>query len=118
MGHLDLAFDYWSEAAFTDIRNLHDNVDDGVHIAAAASTWAVAVAGFGGMRDYAGHITFAPRQHPGYGFGYDPIFELPERGLTVGEIPRAEKEAISHRGRAGRQIQAVLAQALHEPGSG
>ena len=61
VGHLDLAFDYWSEAAFTDIRNLHDNVDDGVHIAAAASTWAAAVAGFGGMRDYAGNITFAPR---------------------------------------------------------
>ena len=48
VGHLDLAFDYWSEAAFTDIRNLHDNVDDGVHVAAAASTWAAAVAGFGG----------------------------------------------------------------------
>ena len=65
-----------------------------------------------------GRIAFAPRQQPGYGFGYDPIFELPERGLTVGEIPPAEKEAISHRGRAGRQIQAALAQALHEPGSG
>jgi XTP/dITP diphosphohydrolase len=62
-----------------------------------------------------GRIAFAPRQHPGYGFGYDPIFELPERGLTVGEIPPAEKEAISHRGRAGRQIRAVLAQALTNP---
>jgi XTP/dITP diphosphohydrolase len=65
-----------------------------------------------------GRIAFAPRRQPGYGFGYDPIFELPDRGLTVGEIPPAEKEAISHRGRAGRQIQAVLAPALHEPGSG
>jgi alpha,alpha-trehalose phosphorylase len=61
VGHLDLAYDYWAETAFTDIRNLHDNVDDGVHIAAAASTWAVAVAGFGGMRDHAGRLTFAPR---------------------------------------------------------
>ena len=61
VGHLDLAYDYWTEAAFTDILNLHDNVDDGVHIAAAASTWAVAVAGFGGMRDHSGHLTFAPR---------------------------------------------------------
>ncbi len=59
-----------------------------------------------------GRIAFSPRRQPGYGFGYDPIFELPERGLTVGEIPPAEKEAISHRGRAGRQIQAALAQAL------
>jgi alpha,alpha-trehalose phosphorylase len=64
IGHLDLAYDYWAETAFTDIRNLHDNVDDGVHIAAAASTWAVAVAGFGGMRDHSGNITFAPRLPP------------------------------------------------------
>ena len=61
IGHLDLAYDYWAETAFTDIGNLHGNVDDGVHIAAAASTWAVAVAGFGGMRDHGGRITFAPR---------------------------------------------------------
>ncbi|PVG84798.1 family 65 glycosyl hydrolase [Nocardioides gansuensis] len=64
VGHLDLAYDYWTEAAFTDILNVHGNVDDGVHIAAAASTWAVAVAGFGGMRDHSGHITFAPRLPP------------------------------------------------------
>jgi alpha,alpha-trehalose phosphorylase len=64
VGHLDLAYDYWAETAFTDIGNLHNNVDDGVHIAAAASTWAVAVAGFGGMRDHAGRLTFAPRLPP------------------------------------------------------
>jgi alpha,alpha-trehalose phosphorylase len=61
VGHLALAYDYWAETAFTDIHNLHDNVDDGAHIAAAANTWAVAVAGFGGMRDHDGKITFAPR---------------------------------------------------------
>ena len=64
VGHLDLAYDYWAETAFTDLANLHDNVDDGVHIAAAASTWAVAVAGFGGMRDHGGRVTFAPRLPP------------------------------------------------------
>jgi alpha,alpha-trehalose phosphorylase len=64
VGHLDLAHDYWAETAFTDILNLHGNVDDGIHIAAAASTWAVAVAGFGGMRDHAGRLTFAPRLPP------------------------------------------------------
>ena len=61
VGHLELAHDYWAELAFTDILNVHGNVDDGVHIAAAAGTWAAAVAGFGGMRDHGGHITFAPR---------------------------------------------------------
>lgn len=64
VGHLDLAHDYWAELAFTDILNVHGNVDDGVHIAAAAGTWAAAVAGFGGMRDYGGRVTFAPRLPP------------------------------------------------------
>jgi alpha,alpha-trehalose phosphorylase len=64
VGHLDLAHDYWAELAFTDILNVHGNGDDGVHIAAAAGTRAAAVAGFGGMRDHGGRITFAPRLPP------------------------------------------------------
>jgi XTP/dITP diphosphohydrolase len=59
-----------------------------------------------------GQIAFAPRQHPGWGFGYDPLFELPDRGLTLAEIPPAEKDEISHRGRAGVPIRAALIQAL------
>jgi XTP/dITP diphosphohydrolase len=59
-----------------------------------------------------GRITTAPRQTPGYGFGYDPIFELPDRGLTVAEIPPEAKAAISHRGRAVAQIRPVLEQAV------
>jgi XTP/dITP diphosphohydrolase len=42
------------------------------------------------------------------GFGYDPVFFLPERGMTVAEIDEAEKNRISHRGRAGRRIRAIL----------
>ena len=34
------------------------------------------------------------------GFGYDPIFLLPDRGLTMAELPETEKNRISHRGRA------------------
>ncbi len=34
------------------------------------------------------------------GFGYDPIFLLPDRGLTMAELPEAVKNEISHRGRA------------------
>ena len=34
------------------------------------------------------------------GFGYDPIFLVPELGRTMAEIPQSEKAAISHRGRA------------------
>ena len=36
------------------------------------------------------------------GFGYDPIFYLPERGLTTAELPPEEKNSISHRGNALR----------------
>lgn len=34
------------------------------------------------------------------GFGYDPLFYLPERGVTMAELPASEKNRISHRGRA------------------
>src|SRR5690606_23310145 len=64
VGHLDLAHDYWSETAFMDLHNLHGNVGSGLHLAAMAGAWTAAVAGFGGMRDHDGEITFAPRLPP------------------------------------------------------
>ena len=36
----------------------------------------------------------------GFGFGYDPILYLPERGQTLAELSPKEKHSISHRGRA------------------
>lgn len=42
------------------------------------------------------------------GFGYDPIFYLPERGMTTAELSPEEKNEISHRGRALRQIKEIL----------
>lgn len=38
------------------------------------------------------------------GFGYDPIFELGDRPLTVAELPAAEKNQLSHRGKALRGL--------------
>lgn len=43
-----------------------------------------------------------------HGFGYDPLFYLPEYGKTVAQIPEEEKNRISHRGRAGRRINVLL----------
>jgi XTP/dITP diphosphohydrolase len=43
------------------------------------------------------------------GFGYDPILYLPDKGCTVAELPEAEKNRISHRGKAGRVIAKILA---------
>jgi alpha,alpha-trehalose phosphorylase len=61
VGHLDLAYDYFAEAALTDLHDLHHNVRNGLHIASLAGAWIVAVAGFGGMRDHDRSLDFAPR---------------------------------------------------------
>jgi alpha,alpha-trehalose phosphorylase len=61
VGHTELAFDYLAETAFIDLRDLAFNTKDGVHLAALAGCWLVAVAGFGGMRDHHATLAFAPR---------------------------------------------------------
>ncbi|HML88276.1 MAG TPA: XTP/dITP diphosphatase [Methylomusa anaerophila] len=45
-----------------------------------------------------GIILFAPRGENG--FGYDPLFMVPELGRTMAELSAADKNAISHRGKA------------------
>ena len=42
------------------------------------------------------------------GFGYDPIFYLPEYGKTFGELPASVKNRISHRSAALRVIRVIL----------
>lgn len=42
------------------------------------------------------------------GFGYDPIFYLPDRKMTSAQLSPEEKNAISHRGKALRAIREVL----------
>jgi len=60
-GHLDLAYDYLAEAALMDLADLEHNTRDGLHIAALAGTCIALVAGFGGLRNRAGSLSFAPR---------------------------------------------------------
>jgi alpha,alpha-trehalose phosphorylase len=61
VGHLDLAYDYFAEAALMDLDDLEHNTRDGIHIASVAGTWIAAVSGFGGMRDHDGQLSFSPR---------------------------------------------------------
>ena len=42
------------------------------------------------------------------GFGYDPIFYVPEYGCTTAELSAEQKNAISHRGKALRMIKEEL----------
>jgi XTP/dITP diphosphohydrolase len=53
-----------------------------------------------------GVIADAPRGV--YGFGYDPIFLVPELGKTTAELPPEHKNRISHRGRAARLARELL----------
>ena len=53
-----------------------------------------------------GVITFEPRGEQG--FGYDPIFYLPELGKTMAELPLEIKNQVSHRGQAARKVRQVL----------
>src|SRR5262245_48981918 len=43
------------------------------------------------------------------GFGYDPIFFYPPFGRTFGEIPREQKDRVSHRGKAFARLREFLA---------
>ena len=61
VGHLELAYDYFAEAALIDLRDLEQNTRDGLHIASLAGALIAAVAGFGGLRDHGGKLSFAPR---------------------------------------------------------
>jgi XTP/dITP diphosphohydrolase len=53
-----------------------------------------------------GAIEYQPKGT--HGFGYDPIFYLLDRGMTMAELPPEEKNRISHRAQAVQKARAVL----------
>jgi alpha,alpha-trehalose phosphorylase len=55
------ALEYFQYALLMDLGNVAGNVSDGVHIASAAGVWSSLVFGFGGVRDFDGHLSFTPR---------------------------------------------------------
>ncbi len=56
-----------------------------------------------------GYIVNEPRGDNG--FGYDPIFYVPAKGCTAAELPADIKNTLSHRGRALRELFALMRQA-------
>lgn len=60
VGQLELAHDYAYEAALIDLRDIHQNSRDGLHIASLAGAWIALVAGSGGMRDHSALLAFDP----------------------------------------------------------
>ena len=72
VGHLELAYDYFGEAALLDLGDIHHNTKDGLHLASLAGAWIAAVAGFGGMRDHAVRSASrraSPRRSPAWPSG-------------------------------------------------
>jgi XTP/dITP diphosphohydrolase len=53
-----------------------------------------------------GLITFEPKGERG--FGYDPVFYLPELGKTMAELPLEVKNRVSHRGKAAEKAKELL----------
>lgn len=60
--------------------------------------------------EWEGLVTFAPRGSGG--FGYDPLFLIPHRGVTSAELEPEEKGRLSHRGAAMRKLRAHLEEEL------
>ncbi|HXF06553.1 MAG TPA: RdgB/HAM1 family non-canonical purine NTP pyrophosphatase [Blastocatellia bacterium] len=70
----------------------------------------VALVGQGIEKTFRGEVVGRIRTVPAGsgGFGYDPVFEYPPLGKTFAELSRAEKSAVSHRGRAFRLLREFL----------
>jgi XTP/dITP diphosphohydrolase len=60
----------------------------------------------------AGQIATAARG--ANGFGFDPVFYVPEAGLTMAELPENAKNLISHRARAAQKMRPILERMLRE----
>ena len=55
------------------------------------------------------HGEILPQKRGEHGFGYDPLFWLPERSCSSAELEPSLKNQISHRGQAMSQLKAALA---------
>ncbi|MGE3664463.1 MAG: glycoside hydrolase family 65 protein [Pseudonocardia sp.] len=61
VGDPAMAVRYFERSAYVDLDDNQGNTVEGMHIAAAAGTWQIAVHGFAGMQVLDGRLTFAPR---------------------------------------------------------
>ena len=60
-----------------------------------------------------GYITLEPKGE--HGFGYDPVFYLPELEKTMAEIPEEQKNRISHRAEAAAGARNLLENRVFDP---
>jgi XTP/dITP diphosphohydrolase len=63
-----------------------------------------------------GVIAFGPAGENG--FGYDPVFYVPDYEATMAQLPPEEKNRISHRGRAAQAAEKLLQEMLDQEAGG
>lgn len=61
VGYHEVAMDYFRQAVYVDLADLHENTVDGLHIASAGGVWSGLAFGFAGMSDRNGRLGFDPR---------------------------------------------------------
>jgi alpha,alpha-trehalose phosphorylase len=61
IGYGDLAVDYFREALFVDLADLHGNTRDGVHVASCGGVWGTIAFGFAGMYETGTAMSFDPK---------------------------------------------------------
>jgi trehalose/maltose hydrolase-like predicted phosphorylase len=66
VGYPDAALGHFLDACNVDLHDAHGNTADGIHIASCGGTWLALVAGFGGLRDSDGDVSFHPRLPTGW----------------------------------------------------
>ena len=112
----------WAGAAHDDAANLKllleqlaDTPDERLGAAFVCAAAMVTPQGEQIVREgrMPGRLIRQPRGQ--YGFGYDPIFVAEGHELTSAELEPAEKDAISHRGKALRELLPFIVQALGGP---
>ncbi len=93
------------------LRNLAD-IPDGQRDAAFRCVIVIAEPSVDTVRIAKGELRGIIGQTPRgtNGFGYDPIFLVPEYGKTVAELDSETKNALSHRGRASRIARDIIAE--------
>jgi XTP/dITP diphosphohydrolase len=114
----------WAGAGHDDAANLNllleqlaDTPDDRLGAAFVCAAALVTPDGSQIVREgrMPGRLIREPRGD--HGFGYDPIFVPEGHQLTSAELPPAEKDAISHRGKALQELLPFILRALGGPGS-
>jgi alpha,alpha-trehalose phosphorylase len=66
VGYPEDALRYFTAASTVDLRDTHGNTADGIHVATCGGTWLALVAGFAGLRDSDGDVSFRPRLPAGW----------------------------------------------------